>query len=70
MMDSYGDGWNGNTMNVLVDGTIVLDGVGIPTGRSEVILPFTDTDVADVTTEWLDIGSFPEESVLVRPLLL
>ena len=24
MIDSYGDGWNGNTMNVSVDGTVIL----------------------------------------------
>jgi gliding motility-associated-like protein len=62
MMDSWGDGWNGNTMNVLVDGIIVLDGVGIPSGGSELILTFTVTNGADVTTEWLGGGNFGYET--------
>jgi len=62
MIDSYGDGWNGNTMNVSVNGTLVLTGVTIPTGGSELILPFMVTDGADVTTEWLGGGTYPEET--------
>ena len=62
MIDSYGDGWNGNTMNVSVNGALVLTGVTIPTGGSELILPFEVTEGADVTTEWLGGGSFGYET--------
>ena len=62
MIDSYGDGWNGNTMNVSVNGALVLTGVTIPAGGSELILPFAVTDGADVTTEWLGGGGFAYET--------
>ena len=62
MIDSYGDGWNGNTMNVSVNGSLVLTGVTIPSGGSELILPFMVTDGADVTTEWLGGGGFGYET--------
>jgi hypothetical protein len=38
MLDSFGDGWNGNTIDVLVDGVPVLDDVGIATGSEEIII--------------------------------
>jgi gliding motility-associated-like protein len=62
MIDSYGDGWNGNTMNVSVDGTVILAGVTVPINESELVLPFTVTDGADITTEWLGGGSFGYET--------
>jgi gliding motility-associated-like protein len=62
MIDSYGDGWNGNTMNVSVDGTVILAGVTVPINESELVLPFTVTDGADITTEWLGGGTFGYET--------
>ncbi|RCU57750.1 T9SS type A sorting domain-containing protein [Oceanihabitans sediminis] len=61
MNDSYGDGWNGNTMNVLVNGTVVLSGVTLDGGAQGTLLfPVNDGD--DITTEWLGGGSYAFET--------
>ena len=51
MLDSFGDGWNGNTIDVLVDGVPVLDDVGIATGSEEIIV-FQVSTGSDITTLW------------------
>ena len=61
MNDSYGDGWNGNTMDVLVDGTVVLDDVGLASGSTESIT-FSVTSDADVTAVWNAGGSWGAET--------
>jgi len=61
MIDSYGDGWNGNTIDVLVDGTVVLDDITMATG-SEEIVSFTVADGSDVTTIWNGGGSWVNET--------
>jgi hypothetical protein len=67
MNDSWGDGWNGNTMDVLVNGVEVLDDVtfteleGIPAGE-QLILPFTVNDGDLITTLWNGGGGFGGET--------
>ena len=60
MLDSWGDGWNGNTIDVLVDGIVVLDDITLPTG-SEGSQAFTVADGSDVTTIWNGGGSWANE---------
>jgi hypothetical protein len=60
MIDSWGDGWNGNTINVYVDGVPVLTGVTLASGTSgQVTFPVTDGSV--ITTQFNAIGSFAAE---------
>ena len=65
MNDSFGDGWNGGTLDVLVDGTVVLDNVTLEddinnTGlQGNIVFPVSS--LSDVTTEFVDNGSFPDE---------
>ncbi|PWK19513.1 T9SS type A sorting domain-containing protein [Xanthomarina spongicola] len=61
MNDSYGDGWNGNTMDVLVNGTAVLTGVTLADG-SQGTMAFTVNDGDDVTTNWIGGGSYAYET--------
>ncbi len=61
MIDSYGDGWNGNTIDILVDGNIVLDDVTLASG-SEDILGFSVIDGSDVTAIWNAGGSWGAET--------
>jgi len=63
--DSFGDGWNGAIMDVLVDGVVVLDDVSLDddpnNNQSQGLLTFAVTIGADVTTMFVDGGGFPEE---------
>ena len=60
MLDSWGDGWAGNTIDVLVDGVVVLDNVTL-VGGAEEIVTFSVTTGADVTTNWNGGGSWATE---------
>ena len=51
--DAFGDGWNGlSTMDVLVDGLVVLDDIKVPegTGNSTASFTFTVSTGQDITT--------------------
>ncbi len=65
MNDSFGDGWNGAIMDVLVDGVVVLDDVSLdddPTNTgAQGFLTFPVNSTADVTTVFVDGGGFPGE---------
>lgn len=65
MNDSFGDGWNGATMDVLVDGVVVLDDVGLDddpnNNGAQGFLSFPVNSTADVTTVFVDGGDFPGE---------
>ncbi|MCF1191970.1 T9SS type A sorting domain-containing protein [Mangrovimonas sp. AS39] len=64
MIDSYGDGWNGNTIDVLVDGTVVLDHVqlyGNQGGGYSYVVYFPVTDGSQITTIWNGGGYWPGE---------
>ena len=60
MMDSFGDGWNGNSIDVLVDGVVVLDDTTLADG-SEALVTFQVNTGAEVTTIWNGGGSFASE---------
>ena len=60
MLDSWGDGWAGNTIDVLVDGVVVLDDVTMANGAEEIVT-FSVTTGADVTTIWNGGGSWATE---------
>ena len=57
MNDSYGDGWNGSTVDILVDGVVVFAGAtaanaGVTTGSTENLL-FAATDSSQISlTNW------------------
>ena len=59
-MDSFGDGWNGNSIDVLVDGVVVLDDATLADG-SEALVTFQVNTGAEVTTIWNGGGSFASE---------
>lgn len=61
LLDSYGDGWNGSTMDVLVDGVAILDDVTLATGLSQGIETFVVSEGADVTTIWNGGGVWDSE---------
>jgi hypothetical protein len=60
MLDSWGDGWNGGTMDVLVNGGVVLDDVTLADGTSGT-LTFQVNPGDDVTTIFGPGGTFPGE---------
>jgi hypothetical protein len=53
--DSFGDGWNGNTINVLINGVPVLNGVTLPNG-SNGTATFTVNNGDVLTTQFNAIG--------------
>ena len=57
MIDSWGDGWNGNTMNVLVNGTPVLVNATFNSGFTS-SQTFTVSGGNAVTTQWNGGGAF------------
>jgi hypothetical protein len=61
LTDSYGDGWNGNSVDVLVNGTVVLDDLTIAAGAGpEVTIFQADTgDTIDVIFN--ETGQYPGE---------
>jgi hypothetical protein len=61
MNDSYGDGWNGASMNVLVDGNVVLEGATFTAGFSSSV-SFEVSVGSIVTTLWVADGSYPSET--------
>jgi hypothetical protein len=60
MIDSWGDGWNGNTINVLVNGNVVLNGATFLNGFNS-SATFTVSGGDAVTTQFNAIGSFINE---------
>ncbi len=66
MADSWGDGWNGNTMDVLVNDVAVLSGVALDDATdadgSSGTMTFTVNDGDDVTTNWIGGGSYGSET--------
>ena len=61
MNDSFGDGWNGFTMDVTVDGNVVLDNATVPSGGSQNIETFLVSDGAFVVASMNSGGSFASE---------
>jgi hypothetical protein len=61
MNDSWGDGWNGATMNVLVDGIVVLEAATFNSGASSSV-NFEVSVGSIVTTLWVADGGYPSET--------
>jgi len=60
MIDSYGDGWNGASLDLSVNGTVVLDDATVPDNESENSETF-DVDLGDVvSTTWTE-GAYDGE---------
>jgi hypothetical protein len=58
--DSFGDGWNGNTIDVLINGVPVLSGVTLPNGSTGTAT-FTVNNGDVLTTQFNAIGSWIAE---------
>ena len=59
MNDSYGDGWNGGNMDLLVNGTVVLDDVSASGSQS--LLTFSVNTGDQITTVFGPGGIYPSE---------
>ena len=60
MADFYGDSWNGASVDVLVNGTVVIDDGTVPDEYYEVTDNF-DVEVGDVVTTVWTAGSYDDE---------
>ncbi len=60
MSDSFGDGWNGATIDIIVDGIVALDDATLDNGALGT-LPFTNVNEAEITVVVGSEGTFPEE---------
>ena len=59
--DSYGDGWNGGSLDLLVNGTVVLDDITIPDGAGPDVFAFDITD-GDMVSTVYTAGSWASEN--------
>jgi len=50
LYDTFGDGWNGSTIDVLVNGNIILDNITLTSGAGPVSYYFSVTDGEMITT--------------------
>ncbi|MCD4773696.1 MAG: hypothetical protein K8R41_09985, partial [Bacteroidales bacterium] len=50
LYDDWGDGWNGNSLDVFVDGTLVLSGITISSGSGPEYWTFPVSSGAEITT--------------------
>ena len=61
MVDSYGDGWNGASLDLFVNGTLVLDDATITVDEGSEAYTTFDVEIGDlVHTEWTE-GSWDGE---------
>ncbi len=63
LIDSWGDGWNGNTLDVLVNGVVVLDNITLydPPG-DEVSFSLAVNDGDEITAIYNETGSYAYEN--------
>ena len=61
LVDSWGDGWNGNSIDVLVDNVVVLDGVTISSGANASYTFEVNTGEV-ITTTYNPTGSYQSEN--------
>ena len=60
LYDSYGDGWNGASINVYVNGGLVHDGISASGyGSGPFAIPVNTGDI--ISTSYISTGSFPSE---------
>ncbi|PLX12034.1 MAG: hypothetical protein C0594_02885, partial [Marinilabiliales bacterium] len=62
LYDTYGDGWNGNTVDVIVDGVTVLSGITFSSGSGPEAFTFDADDGAYVQVIYNGIGSYTSEN--------
>ncbi len=58
--DSYGDGWNGGSIDIYVAGNLVLDNVTLASGTGPETVTFPVEGGDEIYTTYVD-GSYPEE---------
>jgi len=61
LRDCYGDGWNGNTLDVLVNGETVLSQITLPSGTGPLSFYFTVATSDVIQTIYYPIGGWPYE---------
>ncbi|MGD8450984.1 MAG: hypothetical protein PVJ57_04125 [Phycisphaerae bacterium] len=61
LLDCYGDGWNDNTLDVLVNGTPVLTGITLASGSGPQSYYFMAATGDTITTVYNAVGSYTEE---------
>jgi len=61
LWDSYGDGWNGNTLDVYVNAVLVLDDITLPSGAGPLNVQFPAGDGDVITTVYNATGGWPYE---------
>ncbi len=57
--DSYGDGWNGASINILVDNVEVLSAITVATGYDATFSIPNVADGAVITSEIVSLGTLP-----------
>jgi len=67
LSDAFGDGWNGNTATVLVDGTPVLSGITLASGAGPQFFNFSVSAGQTISVVYTVAGGFswPEENSYV-----
>jgi hypothetical protein len=61
LYDCYGDGWNGNTLDVLVNGVTVLSQITLPSGTGPLSFTFMAVTGDTIQTIYYPIGGWPYE---------
>jgi len=61
LYDEYGDGWNGNTVSVFVNGVAVLNNVTLASGSGPQVYTFTVSTGDDIHVQWHATGSYQSE---------
>jgi len=61
LYDCYGDGWNGNTLDVLVNGNLVLSQITLPYGTGPVSYYFPAASGDTIQTIYYPYGGWPYE---------
>lgn len=62
LYDSYGDGWTGNTLDVLVNGVVVLNRITLPNGPGPLSFYFDAATADAIQTIYRASGSYPFEN--------
>ncbi len=65
LFDSYGDGWNGGNLDVLVDGIVVLDDITLSTGNGPATFTFNMYHGSEIITVYTPGGWSYENSYII-----
>ncbi len=61
LYDSYGDGWNGGQVDVLVNSIVVLDNITLSSGSGPGIYTFSASSGDAIQVQWVSAGTWPSE---------